>query len=127
MIKANEREINNLREIYTVPRSPVYSHENHTPNTSKKGANFEGIVEKICLLESQITRETEKLLDLKLLIMKSIEVMKNNDEKLVLRLKYLEFRTFEEIAEDMSYSVMQIHRIHKNALIHFKIYENASK
>lgn len=49
-------------------------------------------------------------------IYKKIEKMEDETEKRVLRLKYLEGYSWEQVAEEIGYSVRQIHNIHKRAL-----------
>ena len=50
-----------------------------------------------------------------------IEQMQNETEKTVLRLRYIHWLRWEQIAERMGYSWKQIHRIHGMALMNFKM------
>lgn len=123
LIKSNQREIESLKILMVGVKSPSLSHNSNACSKTDKNASFTRIIEKISVLETNIIEETEKFLEIKIQIRKSIDNMKNVDEKLVLKLKYLEFMTFEEVAESLNYSISQIHRIHKNALHNFKIYK----
>lgn len=49
-------------------------------------------------------------------IYNKIEKMEDETEKRVLRLKYLEGYSWEQVAEEIGYSIRQIHNIHKRAL-----------
>lgn len=53
-------------------------------------------------------------------IVDSIESMADERDKNLLRLKYLHFKTWEEVSLEMGYSYKQIHRIHSAALSRFK-------
>lgn len=50
-----------------------------------------------------------------------IEQLENEDEKDVLLYRYIKLMKWEDICTKMKYSWKQIHRIHSNALIHFKL------
>lgn len=54
-------------------------------------------------------------------IYKKIEKMEDETERRVLRLKYLEGYSWEQVAEEIGYSVRQIHNIHKKSLENLKI------
>lgn len=54
-------------------------------------------------------------------IYRKVEKVDDETEKRVLRLKYFEGMSWEQVAEEMNYSVRQIHNIHKRALINLKI------
>lgn len=52
-------------------------------------------------------------------IYKNIEEMENEMEKRLLKMKYLYGYTWEEVSEEMGYSVRQVYNIHNQALEHF--------
>lgn len=54
-------------------------------------------------------------------IYRSVEKIGDETEKRVLRLKYFDGMSWEQVAEEMNYSIRQIHNIHKKALINLKI------
>ena len=89
---------------------------------------IDGIVEKITELKRKINAELEHCIALKNDIWDAINTVENNDEKLVLRLRYIEFMKWEFISEQMGYSVKQVTRIHgqalKNVVIPIKMSEN---
>lgn len=49
-----------------------------------------------------------------------IEGIENDDYKLLLTLRYLRFKTFEEIAVEMGFTFQWICELHKRALIQFE-------
>ena len=51
----------------------------------------------------------------------SINAMPNPDERLILELRYLCYKTWPEIAEAMSLSESHIHRLHGFALMNFSV------
>lgn len=78
-------------------------------------------VNKIIELEKSIKKQIDKMIDLRIDIRDKIDNVENVDEKLLLKLKYLNFYSFEEISEEMNLSLSTIHRIHSNALRNIKI------
>lgn len=53
-------------------------------------------------------------------IYRHIEIMENENERMVLTYRYLRSYTWEEIADKSNYSMTSIHRIHGNALKNFR-------
>ena len=51
----------------------------------------------------------------------SIEAMKDESEKAVLRYRYIMGLKWEEIAEEMHYSERRVHYVHGDALRHFEV------
>lgn len=54
--------------------------------------------------------------ELKINILEKIHSIPNVDHRLILQYRYLDFRTWEEIAIEMGYSYRHITRIHREAL-----------
>ena len=78
------------------------------------------IMPKIVDLENEINRDIDNLLDLKVKIKKQIDVIDNDDYKLLLMLRYVNFKTWEEIAVEMGYTYQWVHVLHSRALIYFE-------
>ena len=81
---------------------------------------MEGVIVKIIDLENEIDEEIDRLVDLKHEIVSLIKQVKNPEYKTLLELRYLCFRTWEQIAVEMRYDLSWIHRLHKKALIEIK-------
>ncbi len=73
------------------------------------------------LLEDRITAEIDRLVNLKTEVLAAIEDMENTEEKLLLKYRYFEGRTWEEIAVRMSVSIRTVHRIHGLTLQNFVV------
>ena len=76
------------------------------------------LIPKIVDLKNELKKDVDNLLNLKLDIIQKINNVENNDYKLLLTLRYLNFKTWEEIAVAMGYSYQWIHVLHGRALIH---------
>lgn len=79
--------------------------------------NIVNRMSKIIEMEKQITQ----LYDFQVELSEKIDKMKDPNEKLVLRYRYVLNLTWDQIADKMCYSLMNIHRIHKRALNNFKL------
>ena len=75
------------------------------------------LVIKCIDLEAQIQQEMNSMVALMQEIHNTIERVHNNDERLVLRCKYILFLSWEETAQRMNYSDTQVRRLHGSALL----------
>ena len=81
----------------------------------------EGILAKIVDLENEIDADIDRLVAIRDGIKTIIEAVEDDRERLLLQYRYLDGRTFEEIAVQMHYSWRQIHRLHSRALSNLKM------
>ena len=84
--------------------------------TSHDNAKMENTILKIIDQERELDEEIDRLVDLKAEIKKVIDGVENIEYRLILELRYLCFRSWEEIAVDMDYSIDNVFRIHRKAL-----------
>lgn len=70
---------------------------------------------KIVEVQEEINRQLQKSYELMAKIEKAIEKLPER-EKYLIRARYIDCKSWEQIAVDMSYSWRQIHYIHANAL-----------
>lgn len=77
-----------------------------TPHSASKNTHpMEEIIVKIIELENEINSEIDVLIDLKKEIMLIIKNINNPEQQTLLELRYLCFKTWEQIAVDMGYSI----------------------
>ena len=81
---------------------------------------FTSNVAKIVDLEREINVEIDRLIRLRERIAKEIDNMPSNIYSALLSSRYLEGKTWEDIAEMLHYDERQIFRIHENALKEFR-------
>src|SRR5690606_12888611 len=70
------------------------------------------LIPKIVDLKNELKKDVDNLLNLKLDIMQKINNIENNDYKLLLMLRYVNFKTWEEIAVEMGYTYQWVHVLH---------------
>ena len=77
---------------------------------------MEDIIVKIVDLENDINQDIDMLVDLKTEIMQVIKKVDDLELQTLLEKRYLNFRTWEQIAVDMGYNVRHLYRMHDKAL-----------
>lgn len=83
---------------------------------SISNSRLEDTVVKIVDLQEEINRDIDSLVDLKRDIVRTIKSVQNPEYQIILELRYLCFKTWEEIAVQMNCSIDNVFRIRKNAL-----------
>lgn len=96
--------------ISDVPKNP-----NHSTST------MADVIVKIVDLQAEINHDIDCLVDLKREIVKVIKTVDNIEYQTLLELRYLCFKTWEQIAVDMGYNVRHVYRVHDLAVSTIKI------
>ena len=87
--------------------------------TSKGTRNIhrmEDVIVKMMDLESEINKDLNRLIDLKHEIITVVKCVENPELQTLLELRYLCFKTWEEIAVEISWSIRQVYYMHGEAL-----------
>ena len=79
---------------------------------------MQDIIAKIIDLENDINADIDCLIDLKREMVTVIKAVKNPEYQTLLELRYLCFKTWEQIAVDMGYEIRYLHKLHNRALEH---------
>ncbi len=117
MIKNKITELSTLREMcYGLSAISNEERVQTTPNHDKIGT----VVSKLDGLERKIDELVDEYADKRAKIISQIDSMEDECIYNVLFARYIEKKTFEKIAADMTYSFRQICRLHKKALIEFE-------
>src|SRR5690606_7789663 len=117
IINAKLEQIEKLRAM-SINISRVMSTDNIRSQENR--SRIEKILVKIIDLEREVTNDIDRLVDLKREIMQKIDAMEDANYKVLLTLRYLNFKTWEEIAVEMGYTFQWVHQLHKRALIEFE-------
>ena len=114
-----ERE--ELRKMLT--RIQGCNFEEHFSSTRNTEAPFVKLIGKIMDMEEQINDEIDRLIDLKAEMNKAIENTEDIEERLLLRYRYIDNMTWDDIASCLKVSSRTVHRIHSAALQKFSVPE----
>ena len=79
------------------------------------------VVSKIVDLQEEINRDVEKLVDLKRELVWRIKAVDDTEYQTLLELRYLCFKTWEQIAVDLGYNVRHVYRLHDEAVESIKV------
>lgn len=115
LIQCNQRELDELRILAVSLPGTDYSKE-RVQSTPCGDASYTNIIAKIDELERVIKADIDSMLKLKIEIRKVVDKVRDNEEKLVLKLRYLNFNTWDEICSEMKLSMRTVLRIHIRAL-----------
>ena len=91
--------------ISDMPKSP-------SPNNQR----MENIIARLTDTEDEINADIDRLVSLKLEIMNTIWQVADENAQMVLERRYHSFKSWEDIAADMSVSIRWVHKIHAKAL-----------
>lgn len=119
-IESNIDEINKLKNLCSAIPTTDFSKER--VSGGEQSDKIATLVSKIIDFENEIQTEIDEAVDLEKEIRTVINRQENESERLLLKLRYIDFNTWEEVAEKMNYSVMQVWRIHNSALKNLKIF-----
>ena len=125
MINNKLSEISQLREL-AMSGSAVKNEERvqNTPNFDKIGTAYCKIEE----MEEKLDKLIDEYVDKKNLIISQIDGIENETYYEILFARYIEKKTFEKIADEMTYSFRNVTRLHGRALQEFeKKYGNLYK
>ena len=77
---------------------------------------MQDIIGKIVDLEDEINADIDRLVDLKREMVAVIKAVENPEYQTLLELRYLCFKTWEQIAVYMGYESRYLHKLHQRAL-----------
>lgn len=93
--------------------TPSYSFE---PKTQSVSSKVETGAEKILEIDNLLQEQIAKRVKLRLAIGAIINNIQNDKYRYLLSSRYIDGKKWDDIADEMNYSVMQIWRMHKEAL-----------
>lgn len=117
--KQIDKEINQLllekREIFSLGTkvTPTYS---DMPKGTKESDKVQSTVEKLGDLEKRINDKIDEWYEAKLDIEKAIHTVESDKLRLLLRYRYINGWTFEQISVQMSREYRWVRRLHRKAV-----------
>ena len=85
-------------------------------NPNRGTSTMADAVGKIVDLQAEINRDIDRLVDLKREMVRLIKAVDNTEYQTLLELRYLCFKTWEQIAVNMGYNVRHVYRLHDEAM-----------
>ena len=118
--QCNKKELAELKLLSVSIPGIDYS-KDKVQTSPSDDAGYTKIVEKIIDLEETIKADIDKLLALMIEIRSVIDAVQDNEQKLLLKHRYLNFMTWDDICDEMNVSSRTVHRIHGSALLNVKV------
>ena len=119
MINQKIKELDDLKALREGVGGLDYSKDR--VQTSMLGdASFVNSTLRIIELEQEINNEIDKFVDKKHTIINQIHTLNDSKHIEILHKRYVEFKSFELIAVEMSYTYQYIRELHGNALRKFE-------
>ncbi len=116
IIKSNQEELKAVRETITCVSGIDYSKDTKSSNNFQSDANFVNGVLDAIELEEKIKEDINKCVKLKEEIRNTINELEDPTEKLLLRLRYINFKEWTDIDNILDVSIRTRQRIFKAAL-----------
>ena len=117
-INSKLEQVLSLRELTTKATATM---SDMPGGGSRNVYKMQDIIGKIVDLENEINADIDKLVDLKREMVAVIKAVENPEYQTLLELRYLCFKTWEQIAVDMQYSTRNIYKLHDTAIGAIKI------
>lgn len=87
-------------------------------------SSVEKAIVKIVDLENEINEDIDELVDLKKDILQTINLLSDINYRLILEMRYISGKSWEEISEELNYSIRGIYKIHGKALKKIEEYKS---
>lgn len=112
-----------LEQLKVLSRSVSSPNLSGMPSSGTRNTEpaFVRAIEKIIDLEKVINTEIDRFVDLKKEIRDVINTASTYEERLVLKLRYIQFLKWESVASEMNLSLKQVYRVHNEALQSIKL------
>lgn len=115
-IQSRVEERNELRQAVMIKTSSFQTDKVQESGTT----NFDDKYMKFIEVSEEINEQVDKLFDLRLRVSNEIDRLEKPEYRILLRMRYINLKTFEEIAVKMNYDIRQVTRLHGNALQEFE-------
>ena len=111
-IQSRVEERNELRRAVMIKTSSFQTDKVQESGTT----NFDDKYMKFIEVSEDINEQVDELFNLRLRVSNEIDRLEKPEHRILLRMRYINLKTFEEIAVSMRYDIRQVHRLHGNAL-----------
>lgn len=118
-IEHRQRELAELKSLASGIRSPQAGAK---VQSSPSGDKMAGIVSKWIDLEEEINDLIDQLVDAKHKIIGEIHQLSDSRYIRILEMRYVELKSWEEIAVAMHYTIRRVYQIHGYALQDFSLF-----
>ena len=112
-IDSKLEQLSSLKAMATKTTSAM---SDEVVSSTRNVHSMQDVIAKIVDMQTEINMDIDRLVDLKSEIMHVIKEVKNPEHQTLLELRYLCFKSWEYVAEQMGYNVRHIYRLHDEAV-----------
>ena len=123
-INSKLEQIASLQALATKATSTLH---HDIVQSSSMSRSMAGTIDKMIDLQTEINNDIDNLVDTKREIASVIKSIQNPEHQTILELRYLCFKSWEQIAEALGYSTQHVFRFHTRALDCVKVPKVESK
>ena len=109
-------KLEQVMSLHTLATKATSTLSDTPPSGTRNVHRMEDIIVKIIEMENEINRDIDNLVDLKREMVSVIKAVTDPEYQTILELRYLCFKSWEQIAVDMNYSIQHIYRLRDRAL-----------
>ena len=120
LINCRLREIDYWKDLSSSVSGMRFDGMPHSPNRPTE-APFVRCLEKIDEIQRSVEEKVAQLISLRDEINARIDMLENHEEQVLLRYRYIDGCTWEEIGHMLNVSLRTVHRIHGSALQNFSV------
>jgi DNA repair ATPase RecN len=112
-INAKLEQVASLRELATKATSSI---SDMPRSSSFNPHSMQNIIDKIIDLEREINSDIDALVNIKQEVVTTIKRVDNPEYQTLLEMRYLCFKSWEQISMELGYDLRWIYRLHQRAL-----------
>lgn len=109
-------KLEQIAVLHDLATKATVTYSDMPKNPNRGHSKMEEAICKIIDLEAEINRDIDELVDLKTNITHLIKKLTGHEHQIILEQRYLCFKSWEQIAVDMGYSIQHTFRLHDAAL-----------
>lgn len=114
-IKDKQERLDDLKAMSRSLGAMDYSKDKVQTSPSSDSSFANQVLQSI-QLEAELQQDIDRLQRLKVEINRAVEQVKDVDCSIVLSKRYILMKTWEQISNEMDYSIPQLHRIHDRGI-----------
>ena len=119
-IRSRQEEIDSLRQTVAIRTSSIREDKVQETHSGSFDDRYAELLQRTEKLTSEMKSKIDELVDVKIRISNEIDMMDSRISRIILRERYINLKTYEDISELLSYDLRHIYKLHGKALEDFK-------
>ena len=113
-------KLRQLAELQDMPTKTTSLMHNDVVSRSRNVHSMQDVIDKIIDLRDEVNAEIDRLVDLRKEIVAVITAVENPEYQALLEMRYLCFKSWQDIAREMQCSESNVYKLHARALKEIK-------